>query len=103
MARVGYYWYELKDDNTISKVVVVNAADPETRIETVLPEEAEPQVWKRASEGGRMAFYPPDAYCGSGFWFVYDDRLQVLKPMPREDLERLALRSKTSVRFMTAG
>jgi hypothetical protein len=45
-------------------------------------------------------FTPPDGYAGSqGFVLRCDPRYQVMEPMPREELERQALRCRKSVNF----
>lgn len=95
--RTAWYFYRLKDDDFVREFCVANARDPNQTVETLAPDGTH-QKWARRHEGDLLVFTPPDGYAGDqGLLWAYDRRLQVGEPMPREQLEKLALDSRVSV------
>jgi hypothetical protein len=96
---VAYYFYRLREDDFANEFCVAGNRDPALLVETLAPD-GTPQRWAKRSEGDLTVFTPPDGYAGSqGFVLRCDPRYQVMEPMPREELERQALRCRKSVNF----
>ena len=96
MPRIAYYFYRLRDDHIVSEFCVANAGDPRQAVETLAPD-GTPQRWQQRHEGDLLVFTSPDGYAGDqGILWLYDRRLQLGQPMPREELERQALRMRVS-------
>ena len=95
----AYYFYVLKDDHIVAEFCVANAQDERQSVLTAAPD-GTLQVWKKAARGDLLVFYPPDGYTGDRpMQWMYDRRLQIGEPMPRDLLEKYALRNKHSVYF----
>jgi hypothetical protein len=96
MPRQAWYFYRLKDDNLISEFCVANGADPNQYVETPAPD-GSLQRWDKREEGELIVFHPPDGYFGGPVGWMYDKTIQIGQAMPREELERQALRCRTSM------
>lgn len=94
-----HYFYRLREDDFVNEFCVAGSKDPNQFVETLAPD-GTPQRWAKRAEGDLVIFTPPDGYAGSqGLLWSYDRRIQVGEPMPREELERQALRCRKSVNF----
>lgn len=88
------YFYRLRDDR-LTEFCVQNARGPQS-VETLSPD-GNHKKWQSYWEDDLLVFYPPDgADITHGIFWAYDKRLQVGEPCERKDLERLALRMRTS-------
>lgn len=88
------YFYRLKDDR-ITEFCIENANGPQS-VETLSPD-GNHRKWGSYWEGDLLVFYPPDgADIAHGIFWAYDKRLQVGEPCDRKELERLALRMRSS-------
>ena len=97
--RTAHYFYRLKDDNLVSQFCVANSGDPNQWVETMAPD-GTMQRWQKREEGDLVVFYPPDALASQQvIGWAYNRDLQIGKPMPREELEKLALHHRVSVNF----
>lgn len=95
--RQAFYFYRLRDDDFVNEFCVANSGDPNQYVETLAPD-GTPQRWRQRHEVDLVIFTPPDGYDGNqGLLWAYDKRLQVGEPMPREMLERQALRMRKSL------
>ena len=91
------YFYRLRDDDFVNEFCVANSADPDQFVESLAPD-GTPQRWRARADGDLVVFTPPDGYDGNqGLLWAYNRALQVGEPMPREELERQALRCRKSV------
>lgn len=91
----AYYFYRIRNDNFIREFCVANARDPNQQVESPAPD-GTMQRWAKRLEGDLVVFTAPDGYEGGAVGWSYDRRLQMGVPMPREELERQALRCRKS-------
>ena len=97
MPKPAFYFYRLRDDDFVEEFCVAGAVDPNQFVET-LAQDGTPQRWIKRREGDLLVFHPPDGYQGGqGLLWAYDHRLQTGRPMPREELEKQALRMRLSI------
>lgn len=89
------YFYRLKDDDLIGEFCVANAADPDQEVETINPD-GTMEKWEKRQEGDLLVFRPPSGYSGGPVCWMYNRNLQIGVAMPREELERQALRCRRS-------
>jgi hypothetical protein len=100
--RQATYFYVLKDDHIIDEFCVANSEGP-VSVESYI---VDPklgggpaiQKWDSFWRGNLLVFKPPDSYVGDqGWWVHYDRRLMTLERMDLVELDRHALRMRTSI------
>ncbi len=97
-ARPAHYFYRLSNDSRINEFCVANSSDPNQFVDSIAPDGSK-QRWAKRTEGDLVVFTPPDGYIDGAVGWMYDRRLQIGQPAPREVLEREALRNQVSVNF----